>query len=78
MATGDLSTLKAVIGEVIDHAFRERFAHVRDLQSVSREPQSRAEVRQARERISAELGFITFAESLHQAALAANVEHHPD
>ena len=78
LATGDLGKLKTVFEELIDDALRERFAQVQALQSANREPQSRAEVREARERISAELGFITFAESLHQAALATRLEHHLD
>jgi hypothetical protein len=76
--TGDLAKLKAVLMEKIEHALRERLAHVRELQKAPLEPKAAAEVPHARERVSGELGFITFAESLHQAALGKGAEHHAD
>ena len=76
--TGDLAKLKAVLVEAIEHALRERLAHVRELQKAPLEPKTAAEVPQSRERISAELGFITFAENLHQAALGKGAEQHAD
>ena len=76
--TGDLAKLKAVLVEVIDHALQERLAHVRELQKAPLEPKTAAEVPHSRERISGELGFITFAENLRQAALGKGTEHHAD
>jgi hypothetical protein len=77
--TGDLTKLKAVLVEEIEHALHERLVHVRELQKkVSREPKAAAEVVHARERISAELGFITLAEVLRQAAHGKGAEHHAD
>lgn len=76
--TGDLTNLKAVLVEEIDHALRERLAHVRELQKASLEPKTAADVPHARERISAELGFITFAETLRQTALGKGVGQHVD
>jgi hypothetical protein len=76
--TGDLTKLKAVLNELMEHALSERLAHVRELQKVSREPKTAAEVSAARERISAELGLITFAETLHQAIQGKGSEHHAD
>lgn len=76
--TGDLTNLKAVLVEEIDHALRERLAHVRELQKASLEPKTVADVPHARERISAELGFITFAETLRQTALGKGVGQHVD
>lgn len=76
--TGDLAKLKAVFAEVIEHALRERLAQVRQLQKAPLEPKSAAEVPHARERISAELGFVIFAESIRQAALGKGAEHHPE
>ena len=75
--TGDLSTLRAVLVEEIEHALQERLAHVRESQNATREPHSQGEVAAARERISAELGFITYAENVHQAVLG-NVAEHTD
>lgn len=76
--TGDPAKLKAVLMEKIEHALRERLAHVRELKKAPLEPKTAAEVPHSRERVSAELGFITFAESLHQAALGKGAEHHAD
>jgi Family of unknown function (DUF6448) len=76
--TGDLAKLKAVLAEEIEHALSERLAHVREFQKASMEPKTAAEVPHARERVSAELGFVTFAESIRQAALGKGAEHHAD
>ena len=76
--TGDLAKLKAALMHEIDHALQERLAHVRELQKAPLEPKTDAEVPHSRERVSGELGFITFAESLRQAALGKGAEHHAD
>jgi len=76
--TGDLAKLKAVLMEKVEHALSERLAHVRELKKAPLEPKTAAEVPHSRERVSAELGFVTFAESLHQAALGKGAEHHAD
>jgi hypothetical protein len=76
--TGDLTRLTAELVEVVEHALRERLSHVRELQKVSLEPRTAAEVAHARERVSTELGFVTFAETLRQAALGRGAEHHVD
>jgi hypothetical protein len=76
--SGDLTKLQAVLVEEIEHALRERLKHVRELQKAPVEPKTAAEVPHARERVSAELGFITFAETLRQAALGKGAEHHVD
>lgn len=76
--TGDLSKLKAVVVEAMDHALQERFAHVRQTQASTKEPTNANEVAAARERISAELEFITFAETIRQAALGKFAEHEAD
>ena len=76
--TGDLQTIKAVLGEGIDHVLGERLAHVRELRKVTSEPANYNQVAAARERISAELGFVTFAEGVHQAVLGKTAPHHED
>jgi hypothetical protein len=76
--TGDLTKLKAVLVEEVEHALRERLAHVRELQKASLDPKTAAEVPHARERVSAELGFITFAETLRQTALGKGAGQHVD
>lgn len=76
--TGELSRLKAVLTEEIDHALQERLAHVREAQAAPREPKTADELVASRERISQELAFITFAENLRQTAQGLGPEHHPD
>jgi hypothetical protein len=76
--TGDATRLKAVLMEEIGHALDERLAHLKELQDAPLEPATGAEVPRARQRISAELGFVTFAETLYQAALGKGAEHHVD
>jgi hypothetical protein len=74
--TGDLAKLKAALAQEIEHALQERLAHVRELQKAPLAPESAAEVPAARERISAELGFVTFAEGIRQSALGSGIQHH--
>lgn len=76
--TGDLSKLRNALNEEIEHALRERLARLRTLQKAPLEPKTAAEVPHARERVSAELGFVTFAETIRQAAHGRGAEHHPD
>jgi hypothetical protein len=76
--TGDLTKLKTVLTKLIEQALSDRLAHVRELQKVSGEPKTAAELSAARERISGELGFITFAETVHQAIQGKGAEHHVD
>ena len=78
MTAGDLAKLKAVLVETVEHALRERLARVRELQKAPLEPKTAVEVPHARESVSAELGFVTFAESIHQAALGKGAEHDAD
>jgi hypothetical protein len=78
VATGDLAKLETVLVEIVEHALRERLAHVRELQKAPLEPKTAAEVLHARERVSAELGFVTFAESIRQAALGEGAGRHAD
>ena len=76
--TGDAAALEAMLMEEIKHSLEERLARVRLLQKAPLEPKTPAEVPHSRERISAELGFITFAESLRQAAIGKGEHLHAD
>jgi hypothetical protein len=78
VATGDLAKLRTVLAEEIERALGERLANVRELQKAPLEPKTVAELPHARERISAELAFVTFAESVRQAILGKGAEHHKD
>jgi hypothetical protein len=73
--TGDLAKVRAILVESMDHALHERFAHVRHTQAHSKAPQSASEVAAARERVSAELEFIAFVETVRQATLGKTAEH---
>jgi hypothetical protein len=70
-ATGDLKQVKALIDEEIEHGLHARFGHVREAQKASLEPKKATDVAAARERASAELGFVVYVESLRQAAHGA-------
>ena len=76
--TGDLAKLQAELAETIEHALRDRLARVRESQKLAAEPKTAADVPAARKRVSEELGFITFAENLRQAALGKGTEKHVD
>jgi hypothetical protein len=76
--SGDLTKLKTVLFEEIEHALAEQLAHVRELRNAPLQPQSSADVPAARARVSAELGLVTFVESLRQVAHGKGTEHHAD
>jgi hypothetical protein len=78
LETGELQPIKSVLIAEIDRVLGERLAHIRELRKVSSEPGNYAQVAAARERIGAELGFITFAEGLREAVLAKAPAHHED
>lgn len=71
IATGDLAKVKALIDEEIQHGLHARLSHVREAQQASIEPRTADDVAAARARASAELGFVTYVESLRQAAHGA-------
>ncbi len=73
--TGKLAEVNALLAEEVEHGLHARFAHVRETQKAAKEPKSAKDVAAARERVSAELGFVTFVESLRQAAHGAGHEH---
>ena len=70
-ATGDLKQVKALIDEEIEHGLHARFSHAREAQKASLEPKKATDVAAARERASAELGFVVYVEGLRQAAHGA-------
>jgi Family of unknown function (DUF6448) len=78
LEAGNLQPIKVLVLEEIDHVLGERLAHIRELRKVASEPTDYDGVVAARERISAELGFIIFAEGLHQAVLGKTPPHHED
>ena len=76
IGTGDIAEVKMLLVEAMEHGLKERFAHMRETQMAPREPKTAEDVRAARERVSAELGFVAYVEGLYQAVLgAAGSEH---
>lgn len=75
LASGDAAKLRAALQEEIDHALTERLGHARGLQGAPAEAHTAAEVPRARERIREELGFVTWAEGIRQAALGRGAGH---
>jgi hypothetical protein len=68
VATGDLTHVKALLGEEMQHGLHSRLTHVVETQKSAKEPKTAADLPAARERVSAELGFVTYVEGLRQAA----------
>jgi hypothetical protein len=66
--TGDLSQVKALLVEEIEHVLHERLAHAREARKASKDPNAVEQVEAARKRVSAEFAFVGFVESLRKAA----------
>jgi hypothetical protein len=75
---GSLDNLQALLARDVDAGLKERLAHVRQAQRAPKEAKAPEEVAAVRARVSAELGFITFAEGVRQAAHGAAGEHHAE
>jgi len=78
LATGNLAPVKALLMEEIEHGLHARFAAVRRAQEAGTVPRTAHEVPTARERVSAELGFVTYVEGLRQAVHGAPGHEHKD
>jgi hypothetical protein len=66
--TGNLTQVKALLTEEVEHGLDVRLAHVVEAQKTAKERKTAKDVPAARERVSAELGFVTYVEALRQAA----------
>jgi hypothetical protein len=75
LQSGDVGAVRTILLEEIDHGLAQRLAHVQGLRAVTAEPRDHDGVAAARERVSAELEFITYAEGLRQAVSGA-ADHH--
>jgi hypothetical protein len=75
LQTGSISEVRTLLISDIDQRLSERLAHFQELRNVSTEPKQYDQVLAARLRISAELGFITYAEGLRQS-IVAGLAHH--
>jgi hypothetical protein len=70
--TGSLTQVKALLGEQIQHGLQARLTHAEEARKAAKEPKTANDVPAARERVSAELGFVTYVEGLRQAAHGAS------
>ncbi len=66
--TGSLAEVEAVLSKEIKHGLHARFARVPDTEKAGKEPMAAKDVPAARERVAAELGFVTYVEGLREAA----------
>lgn len=71
MENGDSKALVALLTRAVRQQVEDRFGHARAAGSLPAEPRTHAEVAPARERVHAELGFVLYAEGLHQALKGA-------
>jgi hypothetical protein len=76
--SGDLAPVKAVLGEEIEHGLHARFAHAREAQKAAKEPQRPEDVPAARQRVTAELAFVTYVEGVRQAVHGAAGHEHKE
>jgi hypothetical protein len=67
LETGKLDSVISLISEEVAHGLAERFGRVAATREAPRAPSTHAEVAAARERVSAELEFIGYVETLYQA-----------
>ena len=76
--TGNVAPVKALLVEELEHGLHTRLAHVKETQKGVKEPKTAKDVPAARERVSAELGFVTYVEGLRQAAQGAAGHEHKE
>jgi len=76
--TGNSAQVKALLVEDVEHSLDARLAHVMETQKGIKEPKATKDVPAARERASAELGFVTYVEGLRQAVRGAPGHAHKE
>ncbi|MFB3818326.1 MAG: DUF6448 family protein [Candidatus Methylomirabilales bacterium] len=67
LASGELKPLVELLAHQVEHGLAEQFEHARHAGHGAVEPKSKADVPAARKRVSAELGFVGYAEGIYQA-----------
>jgi uncharacterized protein DUF6448 len=76
--SGTPAPAKALLVEELEHGLHARFAAVEETRNASKEPAAASDVAAARARVSAELGFVTFIESLRQAIHGSGAHAHAE
>ncbi|HKS87124.1 MAG TPA: DUF6448 family protein [Pseudolabrys sp.] len=69
--TGNLTQVGALLTGEVEHELHARLAQVVEARKIAKEPKTAKDVPAARERASAELGFVTYVEGLRQAVHGA-------
>jgi hypothetical protein len=67
LESGNAAALVGLLTEAVQHQVSERLERSLEARDLPREPAGHPEVAAARERVEAELGFVLYAEGLHQA-----------
>lgn len=67
LANGDSEALVTLLTKAVRQQVEQRLKHALEAKSLPQTPLGHTEVEQARERVHAELGFVLYAEGLHQA-----------
>lgn len=76
--SGDISAVRALLADEIEHGLHARFAHVHALRQAAKEPRSASGVPDARQRVGAELAFVAYVEGLRQVAQGAAGHEHKE
>lgn len=74
--TGNLSQVHALLVEEMEHGLHARFEHAQAARKAA--DRSKNDVAAARQRASAQLGFVTYVEGLKQSAQGAAGHEHKD
>lgn len=74
--TGNVAPVAALLAEEVEHGLHARFTHVRETQKHAKRPAP--SLAAERERVSAELGFVTYVEALRLAAQGAAGHEHKE
>ena len=76
--TGNLTPVRALLVEEMEHGLHARLAHAQEAQKGVKQPKTIKDVPAARERVSAELGFVTYVEGLRQAVYGVAGHEHKE
>ena len=76
--SGTPAPAQALLVEELEHGLHARFAAVEKTRNASKEPAAADGVTAARARVSAELEFVTFVESLRQAIHGGGAHAHAE
>ncbi len=76
LETANLREVKDLVTQEVEHGLHARFARAVEDQKAAKEPKTGKDIPAARERVSAEFGFVTYVEGIRQAAHGAAGREH--